>query len=180
MPKVQVCAFAGKLMWRSTDALFVRHPSTAAEIFIDIMSDRGFGVAHEVVKTPVPVSVNIDNSLSIKWWETQVFDIRFEPALLRSRDGLAEELDRGFEAPPAAQHSAAAVQRHLQRRRPVANPVAGEEANLMESLVFDAERVEQAGNKPSSRGEEVGEQPTRETSRTQWDEVFGYAASDKQ
>ena len=94
MPKVQVCAFAGKLMWRSTDALFVRHPNTAAEIFIDIMSDRGFGVAHEVVKTPVPVSVNIDNSLSIKWWETQVFDIRFEPALLRSRDELVRSHTR--------------------------------------------------------------------------------------
>jgi hypothetical protein len=48
MPKVQVCAFAGKMMWRSTHPLFVRHPAVAAEIFIDIMSDRGFGVAHEV------------------------------------------------------------------------------------------------------------------------------------
>lgn len=91
----------------------------------------------------------------------------------------AEELDRGFEAPRAAQRNAAAVQRHLQRWQAVENHVVGDEA-MMESLVFDADRVEQAGNKSSSRGEGVGEQPTHEASRTQWDEVFGYAASDKQ
>jgi hypothetical protein len=100
-------------------------------------------------------------------------------ALVEGLHVQAEQLHRGFEAPPAAQHSAAAVQRHLQRRRAVENHVAGDEKNLMESLMFDADSGEQAGSKPSSRDDEMGEQPTHEASRTQWDEVFGYAASDK-
>jgi hypothetical protein len=48
----------------------------------------------QVVRTPVPVSINADSTLTVKWWETQVFDIRFERAMLRSRDELVRAARR--------------------------------------------------------------------------------------
>ena len=42
----------------------------------------------------MPVSINADSTLTVKWWETQVFDIRFERAMLRSRDELVRAARR--------------------------------------------------------------------------------------
>lgn len=47
MPRLRRCAFAGEMVWRTQNELFTNNP-IAADIFSDIMADRGFGVTHEV------------------------------------------------------------------------------------------------------------------------------------
>jgi len=90
MPRLRRCAFAGEMVWRTQNELFTNNP-IAADIFSDIMADRGFGVTHEVVKTPIPASVNKQGEVLCKWLSTQVFYISFSRSTLREHEDLIQD-----------------------------------------------------------------------------------------
>eukprot|EP00241_Pyramimonas_parkeae_P015246 CAMPEP_0114289110 /NCGR_PEP_ID=MMETSP0059-20121206/7185_1 /TAXON_ID=36894 /ORGANISM="Pyramimonas parkeae, Strain CCMP726" /LENGTH=537 /DNA_ID=CAMNT_0001410333 /DNA_START=303 /DNA_END=1917 /DNA_ORIENTATION=+ len=69
----------------------VHNNPIAADIFSDIMADRGFGVTHEVVKTPIPASVNKQGEVLCKWLSTQVFYISFSRSTLREHEDLIQD-----------------------------------------------------------------------------------------
>lgn len=58
VPLLKRCSLAGHAELKTRNAIFAEHP-IAADMFIDVLTDRGFSVAHVVDELIVPVSVDL-------------------------------------------------------------------------------------------------------------------------
>lgn len=54
VPLLKRCSLAGHAQLKTSNPLFGEHPQ-AADMFIDILTDRGFSVAHSVDEHVIPV-----------------------------------------------------------------------------------------------------------------------------
>jgi hypothetical protein len=82
-PVLRRAALAGHAVYRSTAPLFEREPR-AAEMLVDILSDRGYAVDHERREWQVPVRVDaVTGAVATVTHAEHAFSVTFERALLR-------------------------------------------------------------------------------------------------
>ena len=120
LPVLRRAALAGRAVFTTDAAVLMQHPE-AAEMLVDVLSDRGFAVVHSLQETHVPVSIDTaTGAIILRTDAKHVLDITFERALLRRSPRLvdnanvlsasttkpAQEL-RGMLAAVAPQRSAA-------------------------------------------------------------------------
>lgn len=84
IPQLRRCALAGHAIFESTDSLFIDHPM-ATDMLIDILSDRGFSVAHQIKTQQVPVKVDTDGIIESHTYAFQHFRISFEKPVVREK-----------------------------------------------------------------------------------------------
>lgn len=56
VPLLKRCSLAGHAQLKTSNPLFGEHPQ-ASDMLIDILTDRGFSVAHSVEERAVPVRI---------------------------------------------------------------------------------------------------------------------------
>jgi adenylate kinase len=83
-PVLRRAALAGHAVWRSRAPLFEREAS-AAEILVDVLSDRGYAVEHERREWSEPVRVDAaTGAIACARHCEHAFSVTFERALLRA------------------------------------------------------------------------------------------------
>ena len=92
LPVLRRAALAGRAVWCTDSGVVHTHPE-AADMLIDVLSDRGFAVDHVVRETLVPERVDLKTGVIQHRTDKQhVFTLTFERALLRRAPRLGMDV----------------------------------------------------------------------------------------
>eukprot|EP00891_Asterochloris_glomerata_P009685 jgi/Astpho2/9685/e_gw1.00147.4.1_t len=91
VPLLRRCSLAGHAELKTRSKLFTQQP-LAADMLIDILSDRGFSVAHVVDELVVPLRVRSDGEIDTRTDEVHHFRMTFE------KEGVREAAMRAAQA----------------------------------------------------------------------------------
>ena len=99
LPVLRRAALAGRAVWTTDSGVVQTHPE-AADMLIDVLSDRGFAVDHVVRETQVPEKVDLKTGgVQLRTDTKHVFTITFERALLRRAPRLGADIMGAVQQP---------------------------------------------------------------------------------